>query len=79
MKIASLTAVFVVLAVSPARVTDAQAQQPTVQYRAVDLDELGVLEALQRSNPAHYEKVPRCLAGSGRTSTGATSPMARSC
>ena len=63
MKIAGRTAVFVALAVSPACVTDAQVQEPPVQHRVVDLDEPGVLEAVQRSNPAHYEKVRKILDG----------------
>lgn len=31
--------------------------------RAVDLDEPGVLEALQSSNPTHYDQIRRILAG----------------
>jgi hypothetical protein len=31
--------------------------------RAVDLNEPGVLEALQSSNPAHYDKIRRILGG----------------
>jgi hypothetical protein len=31
--------------------------------RAIDLDETGALEALARSNPAHYEKVRQILDG----------------
>jgi hypothetical protein len=62
MKIASRMAVFVVLALSLACVTNAQVQQP-VQRRLVDLNEAGALEGLQRSNPAHYEKVRKILDG----------------
>jgi len=34
---------------------------------AIDLDQPGVLELLQRSNPEHYEKVRNIVAGSLRS------------
>ena len=40
----------------------AAAQAPT-PHRTVDLDAPGALEALERSNPAHHEKVRRILEG----------------
>lgn len=33
--------------------------------RVIDLDRPGALEALQRSNPAHYDKVRKIVAGVG--------------
>lgn len=40
----------------------AAADEPPSQ-RAVDLNEPGVLEALQHSNPTHYDKIRRILQG----------------
>ena len=59
----SRMAVVVLLTLSTAYVCQAQVQQAPVQRHVVDLNEAGALEALQRSNPVHYEKVRKILDG----------------
>jgi hypothetical protein len=78
MKTLSWIGIIVVLALSAAWASHAQSQHAVVPPGVIDLNEAGALEALQHSNPVHYEKV-RNSAGSRPTSTGATSPMVRSC
>ena len=63
MKTAARMAVIVLLALSGACVTQAQVEQAQVARRMVDLNEVGALEALEHSNPVHYEKVRKILDG----------------
>jgi hypothetical protein len=63
MKTAARTGVIVLLALSAACVTQAKVEQAQIARRVVDLNEDGALEALQRSNPVHYDKVRKILDG----------------
>ena len=66
MKTAARTGVIVLLALSAACVTQAKVEQAQIARRVVDLNEDGALEALQRSNPVHYDKVRKILDGALR-------------
>jgi hypothetical protein len=63
MNTAGRMSVMVLLALSAACVTQAKVEQAHIARRVVDLNEDGALEALQRSNPVHYDKVRKILDG----------------
>jgi len=63
MNTAGRMSVIVLLALSAACVTQAKVEQAPLERRVVDLNEGGALETLQRSNPAHYDKIRKILDG----------------
>jgi hypothetical protein len=63
MKTLSWIGIIVVLALSAAWASHAQSQHAVVPPSVIDLNEAGALEALQHSNPVHYEKVRKILDG----------------